>query len=47
LPLSWAIQGDIIGPKPEFANYTNLLRQIPEFSHEMPMYIILNKVVLF
>jgi hypothetical protein len=45
-PFDWATNFSVVGPKPEFENYTALLRQIPEFSDEIPTYILTIKVIL-
>jgi hypothetical protein len=43
-PLTRATDILTIGPKPELENYTSVLRQIPEFSIEIPTYISIAKV---
>jgi hypothetical protein len=45
-PIFSAKRGVEIGPKPGFENYTAMLKRIPEFSNEVPRYIIAVKVIL-
>jgi hypothetical protein len=45
--LSWAKDIIIIGPKPEFDNYTAILEQIPEFSDQIPTYVLSIVVILY
>jgi hypothetical protein len=44
-PLDWFAKILIIGPKPEFKNYTAMLKQIPEFSNEVPTYVAIVQVI--
>jgi hypothetical protein len=44
-PISWSANILILGPKPELENYTATLKQISDFSEEVPTYIMTIKVI--
>jgi hypothetical protein len=45
-PLNWIVKENVMGPKPEFENYTAVLKQIPDFSKEVPTYLMTLRVIL-
>jgi hypothetical protein len=44
-PLGWLSNNAIIGPKEGLENYTALLKQIPDFLNDTPIYIMSPKVI--
>lgn len=46
-PVKWVSLNSVTGPTPELANYTELIKNVSDWSENVPTYMITIKVSLF